>query len=70
MQDMLPPVGHDKFGENDCQGILRMEFTHSIDIGQEWTGQGTIGRLNDDQLGFLFEPFLSIFFVFLRKFLV
>src|SRR6266568_7799150 len=53
VQWIFPPVGHHKFGQNDRQGILRMQLMHRINIGQQGTSEGSIWRLNHDELRLL-----------------
>ena len=37
MQQVLPPVGHDKFRHDHRQRILRMTQVHRVNLGQQRT---------------------------------
>src|SRR5690349_7750614 len=62
MQGIFPPVSHHKFRQNHCQGLLRMQLMHRIDVGKERTDERPVRRLNHDQLHltFLSEMLLQL----------
>src|SRR5438067_8656859 len=51
MQQVFPPVGHDKFRQDHRQDILGMALTHRINVGEDRTEEGAVWRLNDEQMG-------------------
>jgi len=59
MQEVLPPVRDYKFGQDDSERILKVQFAHRFDIRQQWTCERTIRRLDNNQLSlFLFRHIL------------
>jgi len=60
MQDIFPPVSNQKFWKNKRQRVPRMTFTDGIYIGQHWTDQGTVRRLNDEELDILLVWYLLL----------
>src|SRR6266487_1291019 len=51
MQQVFPPVGHDKFRHDHRQGILRIALMHRINISEDWAEESAVRRLNDEQMG-------------------
>jgi hypothetical protein len=53
MQGIFPPVGYHKFRQNYRQCLIRMQFTHRINVGEKRTNEGPVRRLNYDKLRLL-----------------
>src|SRR6266567_5959299 len=52
MEEVFPPAGNNKFGQNDGQRLIWMTLVYSIDVGDEGTKQRTIRRLDHQQMRF------------------
>ena len=50
MQEALPPVGRNEFGQHDSYKGIRLLIVHRVDIVEQRTDKGAVRRFDDDKL--------------------
>src|SRR5437667_12062325 len=53
MQEMLPPVCNNKFGQQYGERVFGVQLVYGVNIIEQWTCERAIGRLDNHQFGFL-----------------